>query len=175
MYCYSNDGVAFRRVGAKHVAQHGEVVFSSPPTETELAVAFPGYTKALKRELVAYARGKQKKLARGGIAVNIGSISAPLTVNVSTDAESLVLLQYDANAAHGNPSATFPMVQDDGGVLMLTSAQIIALYSAASAFIAATRVTLAAVVAAINAGSITDRSQIETLPTGVVPAWPVNS
>ena len=47
MICYSNNGFSMRRVSDDYSAETGEVLFSTEPTETELASAFSGYVTAI--------------------------------------------------------------------------------------------------------------------------------
>jgi hypothetical protein len=50
MYCYSNNGKSMRAVAVDYVVAEGEVLFDHTPTNAELALAFSGYTDAIKEQ-----------------------------------------------------------------------------------------------------------------------------
>ncbi len=134
----------------------------------------PRYLAWQAAALIAYAGVKQARVSSGGISVNVGSGGSPLAVEASTDTASLVLLQGAASQAQSNSGATFSWVQKNGAPVTLTAAQVLTIFAAVTTFIQSTFTTLAAVIAAIGAGTITSTAQIDTLPAGVTP-WPVNS
>jgi len=120
-------------------------------------------------QLIAYASQKQSTIMGGGISV---SIASGVSVECSTDATSLVLLQGAATIAESSPSTTFNWVPKTGSPAVLTAAQITTMFTAVSAFLQATFTTLAGVIAAINAGTISTTAQVDAFAS---PAWPVNS
>jgi hypothetical protein len=134
----------------------------------------PVVTPPTAAELIAYAAAVQRGIAAGGISVNVGSSGSPQDVEASTDVASLVLLQGAVAIAAASPSTTFQWVPPSGAPVTLTAAQINTIFAAVSAFIQSTFVTLAAVINAINAGSITTQAEIATPPSSI-GAWPVNS
>ena len=71
-----------------------------------------------------------------------------------------------------NSAATFQWVQSGGVAVTLTASQIITIFNAVTAFMQSTFTTLAAVLAAINAGTITTTVQVDSFTS---PAWPTNS
>jgi hypothetical protein len=103
--------------------------------------------------------------------VNVGTAQAPVNVEASTDPASLVLLQGAYTIAQANNAASFNWVAASGPVT-LTSAQISTIFTTVTTFVQATFTTLAAVIAAINAGAITTTAQVDAFAS---PAWPVNS
>jgi Domain of unknown function (DUF4376) len=119
--------------------------------------------------LLAYAAKKQGTISAGGVSVNIGG---SITVECSTDPASLVLLQGAASIAASTPSQTFAWVPESGSPITLTAAQITTMFGAVSSFIQATFTTLAAVISAINAGTVTTKAQVDAFAS---PVWPVNS
>jgi hypothetical protein len=121
--------------------------------------------------LIAYATSKQQKIAVGGISVSVGTAQAPINVEASTDPASLVLLQGAFTMAQANANATFNWVASSGPIT-LTAAQITTIFAAVTAFLQSTFTTLAAVIAAINAGTITTTVQVDSFTS---PAWPTNS
>lgn len=127
-----------------------------------------------KSMLLGYAQAKQSLIMHGGISVNVGSGGSPQNVEASTDATSLTLLQGAYALAQANGAASFQWVQSNGAAVTLTAAQIITIFNAVTAFVQSTFTQLAAVVAAIAAGSIASTAQVDTPPTGM-PAWPGNS
>jgi len=122
--------------------------------------------------LLAYAAKKRNQVASGGITVNVGTVDAPINVEASTDVDALVLLQGAFLVGQANPSQSFQWVQSTGVSVTLTAAQITTMFVAVTAFVQATFVTLGAVLAAINAGTVTTVDQIDGFAS---PAWPVNS
>ena len=129
------------------------------------------YTPA---QLAAYAQVKQDQIMGGGISVNIGSSSAPQNVEAGTSTASLILLQGAAAMAQANSAATFQWVESSGASVTLTATQMLSILSAVTTFLQSTFTVLAAVLAAINAGTITTKAQVDTPPSPVA-AWPVNS
>lgn len=129
----------------------------------------PTYTQA---QLLAYAQAKQGRIAAGGISVNVGTSGSPQNVECTTDTASLVLLQGAASIAQSNSGETFSWVPQNGTPVTLSAAQILTIFAAVSAFIQSTFTTLAAVIAAIGASTITTPSQIESFAS---PTWPANS
>jgi hypothetical protein len=124
--------------------------------------------------LIAYAQQKQGTIAAGGISVNVAASGPAQMVEASTDPESLVLLQGAVSIAAVNPSQTFAWVPKNGSPLTLTATQINTIFAAVSAFIQLTFTTLAGVINAVNAGSVTTQAEVDTPPTSI-GAWPVNS
>jgi hypothetical protein len=117
-----------------------------------------------KPALLSYASAKQKQIMNGGISVN--------GVEASTDPASLVLLQGATTVATANNAATFQWVQNSGVAVTMTAAQMTAMFTAVTTFIQGTFTTLAAVLAAINAGTVTTTAQVDAFNS---PSWPVNS
>jgi hypothetical protein len=126
---------------------------------------------ATSAQLIAYASAKQARIMDGGTLISIGSGAS---VECSTDPASLVLLQGAAWIAAASPSQTFSWVPSTGSPVTLTAAQITAMFAGVSAFIQSTFTTLAGVIAAITAGTITTTAQVDT-PPSPIPAWPANS
>jgi hypothetical protein len=124
-------------------------------------------------QLSAYANTKQGLIMNGGISVNVGTNAAPQNIEASTDAASLILLQGAYTIAASNAAATFQWVSN-GVAVTLTAAQMIAILNAVTTFLQQTFSTLAGVLFAINAGTITTQAQVNT-PPSPIPAWPVNS
>lgn len=151
--------------------QNGKVngVFANPQSFPTTFVA-AGSQSLVAPTLAPYAKAKQAVISGGGISVNVGTS----TVECSTDATSLILLQGAASIAAANPSQTFNWVPSAGTPVTLTAAQITTMFIAVSAFIQATFNTLSGVIAAIAAGTITTTAQIDT-PPAPIPAWPTNS
>jgi len=110
----------------------------------------------------------------GGISVNVGTSTAPQNVEAGTSTASLILLQGAAAMAQANSAATFQWVESTGASVTLTAAQMLTILGAVTTFLQATFNVLAAVLAAINAGTITTKAQVDTPPSPVA-AWPVNS
>jgi hypothetical protein len=129
------------------------------------------YTAA---QLAAYAQYKQGQIMGGGISVNVGTSASPQNVEASTSTTSLILLQGAASIAQTNSAATFQWVESTGVSVTLTAAQMLAIFSAVTTFMQATFSVLASVLAAIGAGTITTKAQVDTPPSPIA-AWPVNS
>ena len=125
-----------------------------------------------KTDLINYATTAQHFIASGGIIVNVGTVPAPINVAASTDPVSLVLLQGAFTVAQANNAAAFNWVQPTCVPINLTSAQIITIFNAVTAFVQSTFATLASVIAAVNAGTVTITAQVDSFAS---PAWPVNS
>jgi hypothetical protein len=123
-----------------------------------------------KADLINYASMVQRFISGGGINVNVGTAQAPVNVEASTDPASLVLLQ-GAYTVAANPGSTFNWVTSSGPVT-LTAAQITTIFNAVTTFVQSTFTTLAAVIAAIEAGTITTMAQVDSFAS---PAWPANS
>jgi hypothetical protein len=138
-----------------------------------LAQQAPSVVVQTPAGLATYAAAKQAAIMAGGISVNVGGTNAEM-VDASTDTMSLVLLQGAVSIAQAKPGATFPWVQDNGVAVTLTAAQVLVIFATVSAFLQATFAALAGVLAAISAGTITTKAQVDTPPSGV-PGWPVNS
>ena len=131
----------------------------------------PAVVTLTGKQLIAYATRKQNAIMTGGVSV---SIATGVSVECSTDAASLVLLHGAATIAASSSSTTISWVPETGAPITLTAAQITTMFGAVSAFLQSTFTTLADVIAAINAGTITTTAQVDTPPTPT-PAWPVNS
>jgi hypothetical protein len=132
----------------------------------------PGnYTPA---QLAAYAQSKQGQIMGGGISVNVGTSAAPQNVEAGTSTASLILLQGAAAMAQANIAASFQWVESTGASVTLTATQMLVILSAVTTFLQSTFTVLAAVLAAINAGTITTKAQVDTPPSPIA-AWPVNS
>jgi hypothetical protein len=129
------------------------------------------YTSA---QLAAYAQYKQGQIMGGGISVNVGTSAAPQNVEASTSTTSLILLQGAASIAQTNSAATFQWVESTGVSVTLTAAQMLTIFSAVTTFMQATFNVLASVLAAITAGTITTKAQVDAPPSPIA-AWPVNS
>jgi hypothetical protein len=112
------------------------------------------YTAA---QLAAYAQYKQGQ-----------------NVEASTSTTSLILLQGAASIAQTNSAATFQWVESTGVSVTLTAAQMLTIFSAVTTFMQATFNVLASVLAAITAGTIATKAQVDTPPSPIA-AWPVNS
>jgi hypothetical protein len=84
------------------------------------------------------------------------------------------MLQGAATLAQAAPTQSFTWVQSNGASVSLTAAQVTQIFGAVATFIQSTFTSLSQVVAAINAGTITTRAQVDS-PPSPVPAWPVNS
>jgi hypothetical protein len=134
----------------------------------------PGVVMQTPTGLAAYANAKQNTIANGGISVNVGTTAAPQNVEASTNTANLILLQGAASLAQANSSATFQWVQSNGVAITLTATQVPTILSAVQTFLQETFTTLAGVLAAVTAGTITTRAQVDT-PPSPIPAWPVNS
>lgn len=129
-------------------------------------------TAAAKAQLLAYAKSKRQTIADGGISVNIGSTGSPQMVEASTDTDGRALLNTAVGVAAANPSATTPWVPDDGMPVTLTAAQVLTIGPAVNTFIQSTFATLAAVITAINAGTVTTTAEVDAFAS---PSWPANS
>jgi hypothetical protein len=129
------------------------------------------YTPA---QLAACAQFKQGQIMVGGISVNVGTSTAPQNVQAGTDTTSLILLQGAAAMAQVNSAATFQWVEPTGVSVTLTATQMLAILSAVTTFLQSTFTVLASVLAAITAGTITTKAQVDTPPSPIA-AWPVNS
>jgi hypothetical protein len=129
------------------------------------------YTPA---QLGGYAQSKQGQIMGGGISVNVGNNTAPQNVEASTSTTSLILLQGAVSIAQTNSAATFQWVESTGVSVTLTAAQMITIFSAVTTFMQATFNVLASVLAAITAGTVTTKAQVDTPPSPIA-AWPVNS
>ena len=175
-YCYSHDaatGLSQRMVGPRYVAAPGEFLSSpEPASDAALAARFPGYAGGVKTRLLAYARRKHLAIATGGLKVNIGTSAAPIYIEVGTDALSLSWLHLCAAQAAGDPKAGF--TSPGAGGETLTGAQVMTIFSAVAAFVQSCLAVLRAVVAAIDAGTITTTAQVDA-PPAPLPPWPVNS
>jgi hypothetical protein len=139
-----------------------------------LAGVCPGLVAQFPAGLIAYAQSKQQAIAAGGVTVNVGAVGSPLNVEASTDTASLIMLQGAASLAQIAPTQTFTWVQNNGATVSLTAAQVTQIFGAVATFVQSTFLALSQVVAAINAGTITTRAQVDS-PPSPVPAWPVNS
>ena len=139
-----------------------------------LAEAAPGVTVPSVAGLIAYTQAKQAAIASGGISVNVGSTSFPTMVEASTSVSGLTLLNSAVAVAAANPSATTAWVPSTGNPITLNAAQVQTISGTVVAFIQATFTTAAAVITAINAGTITTKAGVDT-PPSPIPAWPVNS
>jgi hypothetical protein len=139
-----------------------------------LAGVCPGLVAQFPAGLIAYAQSKQQTIATGGITVNVGTVGSALNVEASMDIHSLIVLQGAATLAQSAPTQTFTWVQNNGASISLTAAQVTQIFGAVAMFVQSTFTALSQVVAAINAGTITTRAQVDT-PPSPVPAWPVNS
>ena len=124
-------------------------------------------------QLIAYAQKKALTIEGGGITVNIGTASATQSVECATDPNTVLKLQIANGVAQANSSVTqaFPF---PSGVVTLSAVQIQAIFTAVIGFWQQVTTTLAAVVSAINAGTITTAAQVD-LPPSPVPSWPANS
>jgi hypothetical protein len=120
-------------------------------------------------QLIAYATARQQLIAAGGVSVNVGTSGSPVDVECSMDPTSLIQLQGAASIAAATPSQTFAWVPSTGSPMTLTAAQITTMFGAVSAFIQSTFTELAAVIAAISAGTITTKAGVDAA------SWPVNS
>jgi hypothetical protein len=177
---YTRNGQVFALTAAADAALAGE---TATQTLTRVAGLIPGATNITvvdsaailptAAQLVAYAQAKQNAIATGSIKVNIGTSGAPVYVEAAMDALSLAWLTGAASIAGGNSSATLTWAQSTGPVT-LTAAQTLTIYAAVQTFVQSTFAALGAVIAAINAGTITTTAQIDT-PPAPLPAWPVNS
>lgn len=152
------------------VTAHPSRIASEAELIAVLAQQAPGVVVGSPAGLSAYAAAKQAAIMIGGISVNIGGPS----VEASTDATSLVLLQGAVSIAQANPSATFKWVSSTGASVTLTAAEIETIFAAVSTFLQATFTTLAGVLTAISGGAITTKAGVDSPPSGV-PAWPLNS
>jgi hypothetical protein len=141
---------------------------------TVLQQQAPGVVMQTPTGLAAYANAKQNTIASGGISVSVGTSTAPQSVEASTSTANLILLQGAAALAQANSSATFQWVQSNGVAITLTATQVLTILSAVQTFLQQTFTTLAGVLAAITAGTITTQAQVDT-PPSPIPAWPVNS
>lgn len=126
----------------------------------------------VKSQLLAHAAAKQKTITSGGISVNVGTSGSPINVEAQTDTASLIMLQGAFTIAAANNAASFNWVQDTGASVTLTASQMTTIFNAVTAFIQSTFNTLSAVLAAINAGTVTTTAQVDAFAS---PAWPVNS
>jgi hypothetical protein len=141
-------------------------------TAVNAVISDPNWkTSALKPQLLAYANQKQTAIMTGGTTV---ALAGGISVKCTTDPDSFTLLQGATTIAQGNANATFNWVPSTGTPITLTSAQMIAMFTAVSTFVQSTFTQLAAVINAINAGTITTTAQVDT-PPSPIPAWPVNS
>jgi Domain of unknown function (DUF4376) len=139
-----------------------------------LAGVCPGLVAQFPAGLIAYAQSKQQAIAAGGVTVNVGAVGSPLNVEASTDTASLIMLQGAASLAQIAPTQTFTWVRNNGATVSLTAAQVTQIFGAVATFVQSTFLALSQVVAAINAGTITTRAQVDS-PPSPIPAWPVNS
>jgi hypothetical protein len=139
------------------------------PTQAAFTAA---YAQQQTAAVIAYAAAKQQTIAAGGIKVNVGATQAPVNVEASTDSTSLVLLQGAYSLGLSAPATTFSWVQKSGVPVTLTAAQITTMFNAVTTFMQATFTTLAAVIAAIEAGGVTTTAQVDSFAS---PAWPANS
>jgi Domain of unknown function (DUF4376) len=139
-----------------------------------LAGVCPGLVAQFPAGLIAYAQSKQQAIAVGGITVNVGTVGSALNIEASTDTSSLIMVQGAATLAQAAPTQTFTWVQNNGASVSLTAAQVTQIFGAVATFIQSTFTQLSQVVAAISAGTITTRAQVDS-PPSPVPAWPVNS
>ena len=98
--------------------------------------------------------------------------AAPIYIEVGTDALSLSWLHLCAAQAAGDPKAGF--TSPGAGGETLTGAQVMTIFSAVAAFVQSCLAVLRAVVAAIDAGTITTTAQVDA-PPAPLPPWPVNS
>ena len=124
--------------------------------------------------LISYAQNKQNMIASGGISVNVGPQNAPQFVKASTDAMSLALLMGALLASQSNLQQIFPWVQTNGITINLTGAQVQTVFATVTAFVQSTFSVCSAVIAGINAGTITSKTQVDTPPQPIA-AWPVNT
>lgn len=137
----------------------------SPATPT------PPSATALSR----YANTVQSNLANGGYTANAGSTGGPaVPVQVTTTTDGMRFLQGAVSVAQQVPTQTFSWVQSDGSTIPLTAAQIIQVGLQVAAFEQEGFNTLSAVTAAIVAGTIKAKAQIDT-PPAPIPAWPSNT
>lgn len=141
---------------------------------TTFTPAVPEVVTPIAQQLATYASAKQAKIMTSGISVNVAaSGQAANNIEASTDTASLVLLQGAALQAQANAAATFNWVSN-GAAVTLTSAQMLTILSAVTTFLQATFTTLAQVLYAVNAGTITTTAEVDT-PPSPISAWPVNS
>lgn len=127
----------------------------------------PGDPRLVIPTLAPYAYAKQSVIMSGGITVNVGGTVG--NVEASTDTNSLVILNGAYTMAQANPGLTFNWVQSTGVAVTLTSAQVITIFNAVSAFIQSTFTALSTAVSGISGGTITTTAQVDAV------AWPVNS
>lgn len=141
-----------------------------------------GYAAAvatlLRSSLVAYAEEKQQAIAQGGFTVNANASGEALNIHVATDptyanylSSAVQLAQLMASGAL--PQSSINWVQGTGTVA-LTPQQTILVGVSVAALVQQSFTTLGQIIAAIAAGTITAKAQIDT-PPAPIPAWPENS
>lgn len=139
---------------------------------SQAAAAVSDLAGSYKQLLINYAIAKQQKIVGGGISVNIATSGAPQMIEASTDATSLAFLNTAVAVAAANPAATTPWVSTSGTVVTLNATDVAKISAAVQAFVQATFATLGAVIAAINAGTVTTQATVDNF---AAPAWPANS
>jgi hypothetical protein len=121
-------------------------------------------------ELSSYASYRQSVAAQGGLTVNVAASGAPAqNVRVNTTQGDLTNYTGLYLLAAGNAAYTTNWVNADGTSLTLTAAQIATVATSASGLVQASFGTLAAVNAAIAAGTVTTLAEIDAA------AWPSNA
>jgi hypothetical protein len=122
-------------------------------------------------QLIAYATAQQAAIAKGGVSINVAASGPAQMAEADTSVTGRVDLSGLAQLAQLNSAFTTVWVQSSGN-LTLNATQIMTLAAGVGTFIEATYATLAAVLAAIAAGTITTTADIDAFAS---PAWPVNS
>lgn len=134
--------------------------------EVLVAAGLPasGLTAPTKPQLLAYANAKQWALATGGYTITVNS--APLVF--PSDVVSMGLITGKAaRLAQPNPPASFDW-QTPTGFVTIAAADFIAVATQIADFVQSTFNALAAVFAAIEAGTTTTTAEVDAA------AWPSN-
>jgi len=125
-------------------------------------------------ELLAYAESHRDRVAARGVAVDLATEGQPpLVIHAATDVQGLIALNGAVSLAALAPAHVFDWAETSGPV-QITAAQVRALGVAVGLYIQQTYTVLGALAAAIAAGTVTTRAQIET-PPAPLPQWPANA
>ena len=146
---------------------------SGAQTDAALDVVLAPYGMATSpaTALISYANAKQLALRDGGITVNAGTASAPIVVDVASDADGRTLVSGSVQlvglaTSNSQPAPTFPWINNDHTQVTLTGAQMMTVGYALGAYVQATYAALGTVLAAIAAGTIKTSADVEAA------AWP---
>lgn len=147
----------------------GELAFAagvSPANRAAVQAVYDAHD-ADKAALRNYANTKQWALAIGGYTVAFAG-GPTVAFDTSTEGQALITGKI-ARLQQANPPVAFNWQSGPAGFVNLSAAQLTAAGVAIADFVQATFDALGAVIAAINAGTIKSKAQVDSAD------WPSNS